>query len=167
MKKLISLLLLPICFLFCAVGCDNGEKETVKTELGEDEKHSLQYYRTATLEDNFEDDRVNVFLKSAFDYLEELRFKDIAIVELVSQIDYIEVYLGYPASKFEYRKDGTFPLDSVGKTNSFGVTSTNHRFTIVFKDHSKEKVLQAIELLNSLDIVLCAEADFIDECVDL
>ena len=147
---LIVLLVLSFIPVFTGASCDN----VTVTPLSEDDLASLQYYREATLDDNFEDNSVYVVLKSAFKDLEEISFKDIKIVEKVVRISYVDLYGG---EIIPYSKDGKIP---------FGKAKFHHMFDIVFAEHSKAKVLAAINLLQKLDMVLSASANFIDEQPD-
>ncbi|MCM1368383.1 MAG: S8 family serine peptidase [Roseburia sp.] len=96
---------------------------------------------------DFEDDEVWVILKSAYDYLTEIKFSDLKIVEEVSRIDYIR----YELKEYTY-EDGAVPFKKGDK---------HQQFKIVLEEHSKEKVLAVCKLLQTLDIVLVAEPDYI------
>lgn len=146
---LLVLLVLALMPLFTGSSCN----KTTKTELSEEDKKSLEYYREATIDDDFEDNSVYVALKSAFKDLEEISFKDLEIVEKVAHIAYIDLY----TSTVPYSKDGKIPL---------GKCKIRHMFDIVLEEHSKEKVLKVCELLNSLDMVLSAEPNFINDYED-
>ena len=39
-------------------------------------------------------------------------------------------------------------------------------FKIVLEEHSKQKVLEAVKLLETLDMVLCATPDYIEYAAD-
>ena len=149
--KVILLILLALAFipLFTGASCD----KTMETPLSDEDLASLRYYREPTIDDNFEDNSVYVSLKSAFKDLEEISFKDIKIVERVSKILYIDLY----TKEIPYSKNGVIPL---------GKAKYHHMFDIVFEEHSKEKVLKACKLLNSLDMVLSAEPNYILEYED-
>ena len=151
MKKILSVLIAlisTICIAFSFGGCG----KTV-TELSEDDLDIMRYYQEPTLDMNFKDNEVGVILKSAFKDLEEISFKDIKIVKKVSKISYVDLY----TKQIPYSKDGTIPLNK---------RETNHMFDIVLEEHSKEKVLKVCELLNSLDMVLVAEPEYIYDYVD-
>ena len=144
-KAILFAVLLAVISVFSFTGCG----ETSETPLNEDDLQSLQYYRKATIDDDFEDNSVYVTLKGAFKDLEEISFKDIKIVEKVVHISYVDLYGG---NHVPYSKNGTIPI---------GKAKYHHMFDIVFEEHSKEKVLQVIDLLQTLDIVLSAGANFI------
>ena len=150
--KLVLIVLLSLAFIpvFTGASCD----KPMQTPLNEDDMATLRYYREATLDDDFEDDRVCVILKGAFKDLEEISFKDIKIVEKAVRISYVDLYNG---EIIPYSKDGKI---------HFGKAKFHHMFRIVLAEHSKVKVLAAIKLLEQLDMVLCAEPDFNDEIVD-
>ena len=148
MRKVVSVLLSLIsilCISFTFGGCDKTE-EVNKTELSEEDLNILKYYQEPTLEMDFVDNVVWVILKSSYNDLEEISFKDLKIVEKVSRISYIE----YKLKKYRC-EDEKFALQK----------SKNHMFDIVLEEHSKEKVLAVIDLLQTLDMVLCAGPDFI------
>ncbi len=151
---LIVLLAMSFIFLFTGASCDKSYDEpVVETPLSADDLQSLKYHREPTMEDNFHDNRVCVTLKSAFNYLEEISFKDFKIVEKVSPISYADLY----TSQIPYSKDGAIPL---------GEAKYHHMFRIILEKHSKEAVLEACKLLETLDMVLCAEPDYILDFVD-
>ena len=140
MKKIFSALIAlisTICIAFSFGGCD----KTMETPLSRDDLDSIEHYHEPTIDEDFEDNIVYVILKSAFNSLEEISFKDIKIVEKVSKIDYVDLY----TKEIPYSKDGIIPL---------GISRGHHMFRIVLEEHSKEKVLKVVGLLRSLDMVL-------------
>ncbi len=149
-KAILFAVLLAVVSVFLFTGCG----ETSETPLNEDDLQSLQYYRKATIADDFEANSVYVTVKGAFKDLEEIFFKDFKIVEKFVNISYVDLYGG---NHVPYSKNGTIPI---------GKAKYHHMFDIVFEEHSKEKVLKVIDLLQTLDIVLAAQANFIDEIVD-
>ena len=150
---LIVLLAMSFTFLFVGASCDNSMEPKVETPLSADDLDSLRYHREPTMEDNFHDNRVCVTLKSAFNDLEEISFRDIKIVEKASPISYVDLY----PTQIPYSKDGKIPLEKV---------KYHHMFRIILKKHSKETVLKACELLETLDMVLYASPDYILDFVD-
>ena len=146
MKKFL-LILLSIISVVC-IACAGCETEPPKqTPLSEADINILRYYREPTLDMNFEDNVICVILKSGYDYLEEISFKDLKIVEKISRISYIRCNL------IEYRYEDKKILFKKG--------DSNHMFKIFLEEHSKEKVLEVIDLLKTLDMVLVAEPDYI------
>lgn len=121
--------------------------EAREAELSAEDIKTLSYYQEPTLDMRFEDNEVWVILKSAYDYLTELKFSDLKIVEDVSSIDHIWYELK------EYTcEDRTVP---------FKKGYTNYQFKIVLEKHGKEKVLAVCKLLQTLDMVLVAEPNYI------
>ena len=155
MKRLLAILLSLvsiICVACTSTACGNEQQQ--QTELSEADKDILKYYREATIDDNFEDNSVYVILKSAYDDLTELSFKALKIVNKISRISYVDLY----SKQIPYSKNGKIPLNEGDK---------NHMFDIVLEEHSKEKVLAVIDLLQTLDMVLSVGANFIrDDIVD-
>lgn len=124
-----------------------GESGEYNTELSEEDQYILNHYIEPTLDMNFYDNEVWVILKSAYDYLTELKFSDLKIVEEVSPISHI----WYNLKEYTY-EDGAVP---------FKEGDTQHMFKITLEEHSKEKVVAVCKLLQSLDMVLVADPYYI------
>jgi len=135
---------------FTGANCD---KNTVETPLSEADKDVLKYHQEPTLDRDFKDNEVCVILKSAFDDLEELYFEDFKIVEKVSKILYVDLY----TREIPYSKNGKFPLNK---------SEENHMFDFILEVHSKEKILDICNLLETLDMVLIAQPNYISYPVD-
>ncbi len=158
MKKLLSkfkavllvFLALAVIPVFTGANCD---KNTVETPLSETDKDVLKYHQEPTLDRDFKDNEVCVILKSAFDDLEELYFEDFKIVEKVSKILYVDLY----TREIPYSKNGKFPLNK---------SEENHMFDFILEVHSKEKILDICNLLETLDMVLIAQPNYISYPVD-
>lgn len=148
--KIVFIVLLTITFMpiFTVI----SYAKTDITQLSEADLKTLSYYQEPTLEMNFEDNKIWVILKSAYDDLEEISFKYFEVVEEISRISYI----WYNLNEFTY-EDRIIPLKN---------GETHHQFEIVLEEHSKAKVLKACNLLNSLDMVLVAEPDYIYDAID-
>lgn len=151
--KVVLIVLFCVCFLLggslLIASCTDGGQKT--TELSEDDKDILRYYREATIDDDFHDNEISVILKSAYDDLEEIGFNDFKIVEKVSKI----VAIKYNLEQFTRGSKEKFKLEE-GK---------NHMFRLELEAHSKEKVLEAISQLKKLDMVLVAEPIYIYDIV--
>ncbi len=120
--------------------------ETNKTEISQEDNDILKYYHVPTVDEDFEDNEVWVILKSEYNNLNEIKFKDFEIVEKVSRISYI----WYQLKEFHY-EDEKFTLQE----------EKNHMFKIVLEERSKEKVIAVCNLLNSLDMVLVSQPNYI------
>ena len=143
---LLNLILIPITTLF-------GFADTDKIELSEEDKKIFKYYQEPNINMNFEDNRVCIILKSVYNDLEEISFNDFVIVEKVSKICYVDLY----TKTFNFERGSKFPLDKC---------KTHHMFDLVLEEHSKEKVLSVIKLLNSLKIVLISEPIYIYDTIN-
>ena len=119
--------------------------ESKQRDLSADDIATIKLRHEPYIEENFYDNSVCVILRSKYNYLTEISFNDLKIVEEVSHISYVDLY----TEEILYSKDGKIPL---GKFRLF---------KIVLEEHSKEKVLEVIKLLETLDMVLCADPDYI------
>lgn len=145
MTFLLTIFLMPIFSM-------SVHAEAYGTELSEEDIKTLSYYREPTLEMNFKDNEVWVILKSAYDGMEEIGFSDLKIVENVSRIAHIY----YKLEEYTY-EDGVVP---------FKKSETNHQFKITLEERGKDKVIDVCKLLQTLDMVLVAEPDYIYDTVD-
>ncbi len=125
-----------------------GESLIIEAE-NNDDNEILKYNRDANINENFEDNKVVVIIKSTYDGLKEIGFEDFKIVNKVSEISSISYNL-------KQIKRGS------GEKIKF-VKEKNHILTLELTSHSKEKVISVITLLKDLDMVLVAEPSFIYE----
>ena len=146
-KFKIAAMFILVC-VFAFGGCKINITDKKTTELTEYDKQILNYYRTPSNEEEFEDDRVLVILKNAYSSAESVSFADFKIAD-ADKITYIT---NYTTTIYAGTND-VLPLDTRNKNQvlEFGLTV-----------HSKQFVLDLIEQLDSLDIVLFAEPKYID-----
>ena len=145
-KFIIAAMFILVC-VFAFGGCKINITDKKTTELTEYDKQILNYHRTPSNEEDFEDDRVLVILKNAFSGAENVSFADFKIAD-ADKITYITNYI----TTIYAGTNDVLPLDTRNKNQifEFGLTV-----------HSKQFVLDIIKQLNSLDIVLVAEPAYI------
>ncbi len=128
----------------------NNVNVYANTATIEQQKHDqeiLKYYHETTINDNFENNKVNVILKSSYNNIKEIGFEDFKIVESVSKISSIT----YCLNKIEYGEQEKFCLRE----------ERNPILTLELVTKSKEEVLAAIAQIQKLDMVLVAEPVYI------
>ncbi|MBR7186518.1 MAG: S8 family serine peptidase [Clostridia bacterium] len=132
----------------------NSEKESAPASAMElQDAEILKYYREPTLNDNFEDNKVNVILKSSYRTLREISFDDFSIVEQVTEISAISHNLT------QIRR---------GDSKQLFLQEEDHKLlTLELGTNNKETVLEAIEQLQKMDMVLVAEPSYIYEVESL
>ena len=123
-----------------------------KRELSADDIAIIRYGHKPTIDEEFIDNEVWVILRSAYNNLTELRFKELDIIKKVSDISYV-----WSFSTGENYESGKILFEAGYK---------NQMFKIVLKEHSKENVLKVVSLLDPLDIVLWADPSDIYETTD-
>lgn len=146
-----------VTLMFCGGFIINHTIHSVVAEdtfsAEEQEEKILSYYHEATVEENFKNNQINVILKSEYSNLGEIRFDDFEVVECVAKITSIKHNL----EEVKCGKGKALPL----------LEQENQIITLELATQDKQIVLEAIKLLNTLDIVLVAEPAYIyatEEC---
>ncbi len=129
-----------------------GEKGPDRTEipLSEWDLYLLEQHkplREPSVDDDFEDNKVRVILRSAYDDLREIGFQEFSVVDDVAEIVSIKYCYNYPYVTITKRTE-TLKLPS---------TKSNHLFYLELDMHDKAKVFEACDALKQLDMVLIAE----------
>ena len=128
-----------------------GEKGPDRTEipLSEWDLYLLEQHkplREPSVDDDFEDNKVRVILRSAYDDLREIGFQEFSVVDDIAEIVSIEYQDISPCVKITKWTE-TLKLPS---------TETNHLFELELDMHDKAKVFEACDALKQLDMVLVA-----------
>jgi len=107
----------------------------------------LKYYHAPTISDDFENDKINVILKSSYKTLRNVGFDDFKIVEQVAEISAI-----------------SHNLEQInrGECKELALKEEeNQILTLDLETKGKEVVLEAIKQLQKLDMVLVAEPSYV------
>ena len=130
---------------------DSSGETSQEDDLSEADKNFLQYYREPDMKYDFEDNLINVYLKSKYSTMESIGFSDFPF----ASID--QVY------SISYDRDTIYANENKRLT----LRERTHQ-TVVFElyTHSKENVLKLIEEINDLEIVLAAGPEYNDLAVD-
>ncbi len=130
-----------------------GEKGPDRSEipLSERDLFLLEQYESRSdpsfaLDKDYEDNKVEVILRSAYDDMGEIGFQDFSVVDDVAAIVSIEYQDISPCVKITKWTE-TLKLPS---------TETNHLFELELDMHDKAKVFEACDALKQLDMVLVA-----------
>ena len=120
----------------------------INTEYAQDNE-ILKYYHQPTLEENFEDNIVNVILKSG--YSGEIGFDEFKAADSVSEV----IAITYKLKTINKGSKEKFTVDE----------DENPIFVLKLSTNDKVKVLKVIKQLQKIDMVLVAEPNYIYEAV--
>lgn len=161
MKKIGSIFvsLLAVCTLIGVLtACSEKQPDRTWIPLSDEDLSVLEQWHPSepTVDEDFEDNKVVVAFRSAYDDLKEVGFQDFSAVNQVAGIASIEYCSSYPYRKITKRYEKL----------TLSVT-TQHLFELELGIHDKEKVIEACSVLNQLDMVLLARPDYRQYAKDL
>ncbi|MDE6411277.1 MAG: hypothetical protein K2L02_01920, partial [Clostridia bacterium] len=89
---LVVFLILIGCYLLKHIGI-NAWADSAYLEGQLQDKEILQYYHEPSIEESFEDNKINVILKSKYSNLDKIGFDDFKVIENISKISSISYNL--------------------------------------------------------------------------
>lgn len=138
MRRIFIMAIIIIICACCFVGCrDNVSKQF---DLSEE-----KIYWKGSIDDNFKDDRVCIIFKKT------------------------ETYPQLKISDFKFSNGARIEYDDLRPHNTTDVNYLaryRQMATIYLKDTGKDKVVEAVEYLQTLDFIKCVEPDMIFEPMD-
>ena len=139
-----------------SVSADNSiaVSESIANDSGQEEK----VYCTATIEDNFADDCVLVVIDHANSIVDRVFTADDFLDVDVKEITYLTSPITPLFEESETEEEAQAKAETLALTN---VEEFNHIIRIDLNVTGKDKVLEAIKVLEKLDFVLSAEPNYI------
>ncbi|MCL2675121.1 MAG: leucine-rich repeat protein [Firmicutes bacterium] len=151
--KIFTALLLALCLTAIGFAFFNTQTyaygaETEALRLARKyDSEILEYFRAPSIEDDFEDDKVDIILKSEYSRISAIGFDNFD--EVSQKIEFISI--SDARSLVEKSENRSLPLRE----------RKNQILTLELKVKGKEKVLEAANELSKLDIVLLAQPSYI------
>ena len=144
-------LVAALCLCFGFTACSANQRDRTWIPLSDEDRAVLEQWHPSepTVDEDFEDNKVVVAFRSAYDDLEMVGFQDFSAVNQVAGIVSIEYQSSYPYTKITKRY-AMLPLSP----------TTQHLFELELATHDKEKVIKACSVLNQLDMVLLARPHY-------
>lgn len=152
-SKKIKIALFAIAIILIAIGClFINHTNSIKTNYGvydltEQDVRLVQYYHEPTTDESFETNKINVILKSKYGKSQKIGIDDFAIVEPIAKIK----SLSYNLETIYQGDKKQFTLED----NKYSI------FSLELEEGNKEKVLEAIDAIQALDMVLVAEPSYL------